>query len=85
MDFKERSERLDALKRKKAEHVLEKARVMKALEEDKMDRELRAQQKRVVQHDLVTTSGTASYSCPPKFVLHSNHGPLLLLALLESS
>ena len=55
--FTERTRRLDELKRKKAENVKEKESIMRALEEDKAERELRAQQKKVMQEAEASTTG----------------------------
>ena len=56
-DFKERQARLDGLKRKKAENVKEKEQIMQALAEDKMERERRAEQKKIVQDAEASTAG----------------------------
>ena len=59
---KERAERLDMLKRKKADNKKEKEAIMRALEEDKLEREQRAQQKKVVQEEQASTAGEARHT-----------------------
>ncbi|KAL3923485.1 MAG: hypothetical protein SGPRY_004204 [Prymnesium sp.] len=55
MDFDERSRRLDELKRKKEGNARQKEAIMRALAEDKAEREHRAQQKKILRDESHST------------------------------
>lgn len=57
MDVRERARRLDELKRKKAEHSREKEAIMRALAEDKAEREQKAEQKKLAMEAEASSTG----------------------------